>query len=267
MRVTKLAVLTAIISGALTGCGGGGSDEESTKVAAATSTSVFAVRSAFDAIATAGLNLNLVGKDNTNRTRIDDRYNDWSGTFSIAKRAPTNEFLSTTPNCAEATILVDMRMVLIRSRDGYRMQEAATFGYDNNYKPVCAFMLDGHYWHWNLSEPLPLSSLVNGNLSGVAFTGEISRTPESTDFDSRLASVVGLEADTANSAYLSFVYKVITDRDVTLPFRMFGETAEFRFRIDPSGKFLGLQYLRTGVVPDPAAGDPPPSIVLTMNSQ
>ena len=263
----KLAVLAAILSGVFAGCGGGGSSEEPTRVAA-TSTSVFAVRSAFDAMATKGINLNLVGKDNTTRTRIDDRYNDWSGTFSMSKRAPTDEFLSTTPNCAEATLLVDMRMVLIRNRDGYRMQEAATFAYDSNYKPVCAFMLDGHYWHWNLSEPLPLTSLVKGNLSGVAFTGDISRTPDAVNFDSRLASVVGLEADTQDSAYLSFVYKVVANtEEVALPFRMFGETAEFRFRIDPDGKFLGLQYLRTGVVPDPAAGDPPPSIVLTMNSQ
>jgi hypothetical protein len=254
MTHTKLTTPLVGILLALGGCGGGGDDAPPTVA----STSVFAVSPAMATIYSAGLNLNVAGPDNSTppsnlTTNQRNDYQSWSGTFSASQRAPSAAFLDSTPNCATATMLVDVNLVAVRARDGYRMQEAATFGYGSNYKPVCALTLDGHYWTWNLSEPLPASSTVNSILGGVQFTGTISRTPEATqDIDSRLTSLVGLDPDTANSAWLSFTYHVVSNTS-TMPFRMFGENTQMRFRIDPTGKLLGFQYLRTGALPDLSA--------------
>lgn len=152
---------------------------------------------------------------------------------------------------------------MTRPRRSYRMQEAATFGYDDNYKPLCALVLDGHYWTWNLSDALPVSSTIRGNLTGVQFSGISSFTPDALNIDSNLTGLVGLDADTANSAYLSFTYHVVSDAG-TLPFRMLGENTEFRFRIDATGTFLGFPYVRTGILPGTIGTTP---VTLTMNSR
>jgi hypothetical protein len=260
---TKMTFLAVLLSAGVGGCGGG-NDSPIAAPLAVNSVDTFEVRSTFDRISSDGLNLNLVGTDNAQKTSNLNGYNDWTGTFSMSKREVTTAFLAGTTNCANATILIDARLTLLRSRDGYRMQEAATFGYDDNYKPLCAMVLDGHYWTWNLSEELPERSLVKGNLTGVQFSGVSSFTPDALNIDSNLTGLVGLDADTANSAYLSFTYHVTPPGTAALPFRMLGENTDFRFRIDPMGKVLGFQYVRTGIVPDPMSNTP---VTLTMNSR
>lgn len=264
-----IVVMSLASMAALVACGGEGGD--GTPVPE-NSTASFPVESAFDGIAAAGVNVNLTGKDTATRTANLPNFNDWTGTFSLSRRTPSDAFLTSTPNCvdpltgAPPTILVDVNIVLTRTRDSLRMQEAATFGYGPSYKPLCAFLLDGHYWTWNLSEALPASSSIAGNLTGVQFTGVSSRTPDSQPVvDSDLTGVVGLDADTTTSAYLSIGYHVIPLSLVpepALPFRMLGEDSVMRFRIDETGKFIGFQYVRTGVVTD---GSGP--FTITMSTQ
>lgn len=263
---TTMTFLAVMLSAGLGGCGGG-DDNPIAAPLAVNSVATFQVRPAFDSISSDGLNLNLAGTDNAQKTSNLNGYNDWTGTFSMSKRAVTPAFLAAAANCANATTLIDVSLTLLRSRDGYRMQEAATFGYDNNYKPLCAMVLDGHYWTWNLSEALPETSLLKGNLTGVQFSGVSSSTPDALNIDSNLTGLVGLDADTANSAYLSFTYHVtpIFSLPATVsPFRMLGENTALRLRIDPTGKVLGFQYVRTGIVPDPMSSTP---VTLTMNSR
>lgn len=261
---TKTVLLAATLSVGLGGCGGG--DDAPAPQLAVNSVAVFPVQSAFDAITGAGLNVNLAGTDNSQKTTNLNVYNDWTGTFSLSRRVASAPAL--TANCVGVTKLVDVSLTLTRARDGYRMQEAATFGYDDNYKPLCALVLDGHYWTWNLSEALPASSTISGNLTGVQFSGDSSFTPDALNIDSNVTGLVGLDADTANSAYLSFTYHVIPTPplrpDEVVPFRMLGENTGFRFRIDPTGRVLGFQYVRTGIVPDPFSTVP---VTLTMNSR
>jgi hypothetical protein len=99
----------------------------------------------------------------------------------------------------------------------------------------------------NLSEPLPATPVTLSGLSGVEFTGVVSRTPFPTDTDSFLTSMVTLEPDTSSTAFLSFLYNL---PDPSEPFAMFGRTANFKFRIDALGNFLGFRYVRTGVLSD-----------------
>jgi len=246
MRGTLMAALLL----GLAACGGGGDSQTSPPVA---STATFPVRSALDAmLATPGINVNVSGRDNAIfpiKQPDDRRPNDWFGQFSISKRAATAA--NTPAGCAGAVTLVDARIVLTRYRDGYRMQEGATFGYAADYKPLCAFLLDGHYWFWNASQPLPATAVTSGSLTGVESGGTVQGAPFS---NATITSLVALDADTANSAWLSFVYHA-TPSGGSLPFQMFGETTEFRFRLDTSGAFIGFQYLRTGTVPDPTFGN------------
>ena len=256
---TKTVLSAALLSSGLIGCGGG--DDAPAPQLAVNSVAVFPVQSAFDAITGAGLNMNLAGTDNAQKTSNVGGFNDWTGTFSLSKRTATPSILTT--NCTGVTKLVDVSLTLTRARDGYRMQEAATFGYDDNFKPLCALVLDGHYWSWSVSEALPASSTIKGNLTGVQFSGVSSLTPDALNVDSNLTGLVGLDADTAQSAYLSFTYHLVSDAG-TLPFRMLGENTEFRFKIDPAGNVLSLQYLRTGVLPGTIGAA---LITLTMNSR
>jgi hypothetical protein len=248
MRQTLFA---ASIVALFSGCGGGGDSGPPQPV---TSTSTFPVRAALDAmVAAPGINVNLVGRDNAAFT-VDQpqstRPNDWTGTFSISKRVAT---LANTPaGCTGAATLVDTRVVLTRFRDGYRMQEGATIGYTADYRPLCAFLLDGNFWFWGQSQPLPEASAPSGNLSGIESGG----TTQGTGFPAAtVTSLVALDPDTASTAYLSLVFHLVPVPDPVhappenLPFQMFGETTEFRFKIDPSGAFKGFQYLRTGVMP------------------
>lgn len=257
---TKTVLWVALLSSCLIGCGGG-DDSPAAPALAVNSAATFPVRAAFDSVTSAGLNLNLAGTDNAQKTVNLNGFNDWNGTFSLSRRTATPSTLTT--NCTGVTKLVDVSLTLTRGRDGYRMQEAATFGYDDNFKPLCALVLDGHYWSWNVSEALPESSTIKGNLTGVQFSGVSSLTPDALNVDSNLTGLVGLDADTANSAYLSFTYHLVSDTG-TLPFRMLGENTEFRFKIDPAGNILSLQYLRTGVLPGTIGTTP---ITLTMNSR
>lgn len=260
----KTTILAALLVAGVSGCGGGGDDAPAPQLAV-NSPAVFQVRSTFDSMTSAGLNLNLVGTDNAQKTSNLNGFNDWSGSFSLSKRTvPPSVLPANWPaNCTGATKLVDVSFTLVRARDGYRMQEAATFGYDDNYTPLCAFVLDGHYWTWLLKEALPVSSTIRGNLTGVQFSGTSSLTADALNIDSNLTGLVGLDADTANSAYLSFTYHLVPDAG-TLPFRMLGENTELRFRIDASGTFLGFQYVRTGVLPGTIGTTP---VTLTMNSR
>ena len=260
--------MSLIVAAALAGCGGGGNDTAAPPQREA-STATFAVKSAMVGIYATGLNLNLSGRDNgiPVQTVFRDDYYNWSGTFSLSSRVVTPE--NRISNCTDATTLVDIKITLTRARDGYRMQEAATFGYGADYKPICASLLDGHFWTWNLSQPLPASSGLRGNISGVEFAGTVSRTADPLDIDASLTSLVGLDADTKDSAFLTFLYNVTPAPQGSmtlpyLPFRMFGEGTEFRFRIDPTGKFLGFQYVRTGLVPDPNFSSP---VTVILNSQ
>lgn len=262
---TKTVLWAVLLSSGLIGCGGG-NDGSAPQQLAVNSAANFPVRTAFDSVTSAGMNLNLAGTDNAQKTVNLNGFNDWTGTFSLSKRTATPSTLTT--NCTGVTKLVDVSLSLTRGRDGYRMQEAATFGYDDNYKPLCALVLDGHYWSWSVSEALPASSTIKGNLTGVQFSGDSSLTPDALNVDSNLTGLVGLDADTAQSAYLSFTYHVIPTpplrSDQVVPFRMLGENTEFRFRIDTTGKVVGFQYVRTGIVPDPFLTVP---VTLTMNSQ
>lgn len=234
-----LTILPIAAALAVAACGGGGDDGAPPPV---NSTSTFAVRSAFDGAVSAGLVTNLFGRDNALRSVNRDDFNDWSGTFSETKRVAT----ATTTICAGATILVDLYMVLQRTRDGLRLQDGVTFAFDNEYKPVCARGLNGTIWTWSSAQPLPVSSTVGASVTGVTI-------------GSPLTGMVTLDADTSNSAYLSFIYNLPAGGT---PLDLFGDTTEFRYRIDPSGKLLGFQYVRTGIIA--GVGD---STTVTLNAQ
>lgn len=154
----KMTGPSILLAAALGGCGGG--NDASAPPQREASTATFAVKSAMDGIYATGLSLNLGGRDNATPSQpvYRDEYYHWNGTFSLSSRPAT--LANTISNCVGATTLVDMKMTLTRARDGYRMQEAATFGYGADYKPICASLLDGHFWTWNLSQPLPTSSGV-----------------------------------------------------------------------------------------------------------
>lgn len=221
----KLVVLAAVA--ALAGCGGSGTGDPPSN-----STAAFPVRGAYDTIVTNGVNVSLNGKGS------DGSY--WDGQFSTSKRQATADTLP--PGCGAATILVDMRIVLTDHRGGdHTFQDGATMAYADDYTPVCAILLDGGGWKWQFVQPLPESATISGNLSGI-FEG------------TELTGLVALDPDSSSTAWISWVYDSAGGELLDL----FGETSEFRFKIDESGKLLAFQYQRTGLIGDV-------DISLTMN--
>ena len=107
------------------------------------STATFAVHSSFDAIAATGFKANPQGRDAAFRAVNLDNYNDCSGSPSLSKRTAIKS--ATPPGCTSSTILIDTRIFLNRSRDGLRIQDALTVGYDATHKPICALLPDGTF--------------------------------------------------------------------------------------------------------------------------
>lgn len=258
IRLTSALLLSLAVSA----CGGGGGGDGPAEPVA--SKDAFPVAQAYGNALAARPVLNLRGTDNSvvpivervvtysdGSTKVFREpipgYRNWRGQVSLSRRAPSDQFKASTRSCASATTVVDIALTLTRQRDGYIAREAISIGYEDNFKPVCALVLDGNYWTWNLSEPLPATPVTLSGLSGVEFTGVVSRTPFPTDTDSFLTSMVTLEPDTSSTAFLSFLYNL---PDPSEPFAMFGRTANFKFRIDSLGNFLGFRYVRTGVLSD-----------------
>ncbi len=218
--------------------------------------SPFAVRSSADGIFTAGINGATSGRDtvaipaSVAGTPQFTIYNDWSGRLTVTKRTPSASFLLSTPTCAAAVSFIDVNVSSTRRRDGYALVEAVSFGYDAQYKPICALVSDGRYWIWNASEPLPVSAFAKGSLTGVQFSGAVSRTAESTDLDSTLTGNVSLDPDTETSAFLNFSY-FVTPFSTAPSYRAFGSNARFQLRISTTGALLGFAYIRTGYLPEP----------------
>jgi hypothetical protein len=274
------------------GCGGGGND------GTVQSAETFPVRASYDNLASKGLSVPISGKDNVEpatgdptafetvgagtafqSTRPVPDWNNWFGTMRVSLRngAPEN-----TPSCAAATRQVDILITLERKRDRYRTQDGITIGYTTEYKPVCAFRLDGTYWEWNRAAGLPVAAKI-GNLDGVQFTGTLVRLPNQNavlqadpsvsgsqetpdDTESSLTSWTTLDAATVDSALLNFGYKTTriaaqppVDNQTTLK----GVSTEIGFRIRPDGALLGVRYKRDG----PLTNDIENVVTLSLSSE
>lgn len=262
-------------------CGGGSDDPAPTPVDLK-----FQVRASYANIVTKGFSVNIGGRDNVIPASNDptafeviapgtaaeirrpvENWNDWSGVMRVSSRNGPPE---NTPTCGSATRQIDILVSLQRNRDGYRTQDGLTIGYTSDFKPICAFRLDGTYWEWNRSAPLPLTAAL-GNLDGVQFTGTLVRGPNQADPDqdnteSSLTSTTTLDSATDNSAILNFVYKTTRlfgspppENQTTL----LGVSTELGFRITPDGALLGIRYRRTG----PLDNDLEKVVTLSLSSE